>query len=69
MATQTCWTVMRCGKEDSCPAFPGKGFACWNVEGTLCRGQRQGGYLDKIGDCRTKCEFYQGVMVGSIRVV
>lgn len=69
MAAQVCWDIMKCGKHENCPAYPNKGFACWNVEGTLCRGQRQGGYSDKIGECRIKCEFYNGVMSGNIRVV
>jgi hypothetical protein len=69
MEAQRCWNVMKCGKQDDCPAHPDNGFACWNVAGTLCRGQRQGDYGQKIGECRVKCEFYQGVMAGGIRIV
>jgi hypothetical protein len=66
---QMCWDIMKCGKERDCPAYPSMGFSCWSVEGTLCRGTRQGGYSDKIGDCRSSCQYYNGVMVGSIRTV
>jgi hypothetical protein len=69
MEVQRCWTVMNCGMQNNCPAYPDNGFACWNVEGTVCRGQRQGDYGQKIGQCRIHCAFYQGVMAGNIRIV
>ncbi len=69
MAGQTCWEFMKCGKERECPAYPDKGFTCWNVPGTVCRGEIQGGYSDKIGECRTRCDYYNGVMMGSIKQV
>jgi len=68
MAGTTCWQYRKCGKEHQCPAYPERGFTCWTVEGTLCRGERQGNYDQKIGSCRTQCEFYQGVMAGSIKI-
>jgi signal transduction histidine kinase len=54
----SCWEFMKCNKED-CPAY-GKPMLipCWYVEGTLCQGQRQGVYAQKIGDCK-KCKFYK----------
>ena len=69
MAGKNCWEVMKCGAEANCPAYPTRGTICWTVEGTLCRGQKQGSYQEKVGECRTKCEYYNGVMTGSIRVV
>ena len=70
MERVSCWTIIKCGKEDACPAYPDKGAKCWTVEGTLCRELRsQGGYSDKIGECRKKCKFYDGVMMGRIKVV
>jgi methyl-accepting chemotaxis protein len=69
MAGQRCWEVMKCGKEQECPAYPDNGFACWNVPATVCRGQVQGGYSDKIGECRIRCEYYNGVMMGSIKQI
>jgi hypothetical protein len=69
MAGIPCWEYLKCGREKDCPAYPDKGFGCWNVEGTLCRGERQGDYNVKVGSCRKKCEFYNGVMDGSIKVI
>ncbi len=34
------------------------GRACWVISGTLCRGEIQGSFAKKIGNC-TECEFYQ----------
>jgi hypothetical protein len=36
------------------------GRACWAVAGTLCKGQAQGTYAQKLGDC-LRCEFYASV--------
>lgn len=33
------------------------GRVCWGVAGTLCEGEVQGNYADKIGSC-IRCEFY-----------
>ncbi len=63
-----CWDHIECGKEKKCPAYPDHGFNCWDMSGTLCRDERQGDYDQKVGDCRTKCEYYNGVMGGTIRV-
>jgi len=38
------------------------GRACWVVTGTLCDGQTQGSYEEKIHECR-KCAFYNRVEV------
>jgi signal transduction histidine kinase/DNA-binding response OmpR family regulator/HAMP domain-containing protein len=53
-----CWEVKGCGKED-CPSY-GKSdnLRCWEVAGTFCRGEVQGTFAQKLGDCR-KCEVYQ----------
>jgi hypothetical protein len=34
------------------------GRCCWVVTGSLCKGQLQGTYAEKFGDCH-KCEFYE----------
>jgi eukaryotic-like serine/threonine-protein kinase len=34
------------------------GRACWGIAGTLCEGEVQGNYSEKIGDC-VRCEFYR----------
>lgn len=36
------------------------GRACWAIEGTLCGGEVQGTYSQKMGGCM-KCEFYSQV--------
>jgi hypothetical protein len=59
---------MKCGRETDCPAYPDRGFDCWNLEATMCRGERQGAYDEKIGYCRQLCDYYKGVMRGSIRI-
>jgi hypothetical protein len=69
VAALRCWEYLNCGTEKNCPAYPEDGFGCWNVEGTLCRGKRQGDYEAKIGACRLDCTFYNGVMEGKLKVV
>jgi methyl-accepting chemotaxis protein len=68
MAGMKCWEYQKCGKEQECPAHPDHGFSCWTIPGTVCRGERQGTYDQKIGACRTLCGYYTGVMAGTIRV-
>lgn len=36
------------------------GRTCWAVAGTLCGGEVQGTFADKMGNCRT-CDFYNAV--------
>jgi methyl-accepting chemotaxis protein len=68
MAATRCWDHRKCGKEKDCPAYPDQGHSCWNVAGTLCRGEKQGTYGEKIEACREQCDFYAGVMAGTIKV-
>lgn len=39
------------------------GRACWVVAGTMCRGEIQGTFAQKISDC-AQCEFYDYVKSG-----
>ncbi len=64
MSVAPCWEFLNCGKEADCPAHPDHGKKCWEVEGTLCRGERQGNYEQKIGACRTNCAYYKKVIMG-----
>lgn len=73
MATN-CWEQKNCGRIPGgakaaelgvCPAHPDHGRDCWAVAGTLCGGQVQGAFAEKIGNCR-QCDFYKGVMMGEI---
>lgn len=53
----TCWKQLDCHKED-CPAYGMEHARCWLVAGTFCRGQVQGQFAQKLGDCRL-CEVYK----------
>lgn len=61
-----CWDYLKCQTKESCPAFPSRGWECWNVPGTLCSGESQGSYDDKIAQCRGTCDFYHDMMMGKI---
>lgn len=52
----TCWEVKQCDSPD-CPAFGKHHVRCWLLAGTYCRGEVQGTYAQKLGDC-AKCEVY-----------
>jgi hypothetical protein len=57
-----CWEFQKCGTEKSCPAYPIYGRLCFSVKGTLCRGEVQGDYQEKIKRCRTECKFYEKII-------
>ena len=64
MQKQNCWESLNCGKQSECPAYPDHGRECFAVANTLCRGEEQGSYMDKIRDCRSECGYYKLVMAG-----
>ncbi len=41
--------------------------SCWDVGGTLCRGEKQGSPEEKRRDCITLCKFLEGVLGGTIK--
>ena len=73
---QNCWEFKKCGKagkdpETQCPATietsahklnRGKnaGRMCWAVSGTLCNGEIQGAYAEKLLAC-ADCDFRRKV--------
>ena len=59
---QRCWEATRCGREDICPAYPNNGRTCYAVTGTMCRGERQGTFKEKIEKCRSMCGFYKVIL-------
>ena len=59
MGSVNCWEYMDCFREAQCPAFPNNGRVCFSVTGTVCRGEVQGTYQDKIKICRESCDFYR----------
>lgn len=63
MAKLKCWEYRNCPEDvkKQCPAFlENKGRRCWRVNGTLCRGQRQGSIVEKLAEC-LKCDAYQKI--------
>jgi methyl-accepting chemotaxis protein len=61
-----CWEIIKCGRESGCPAYPDHGRDCFAVTATMCRGEKQGSYEEKITKCRELCAFYKGVMEGEL---
>ncbi len=64
-ADVTCWEMKNCppDRRNSCPAYPDQGNQCWVVTGTLCGGQEQGSYREKMANCR-KCDVYKAAHQG-----
>jgi len=57
---QKCWEFMKCPPKvsETCPAVSTHHeTSCWRVRGTLCRGERQGSFADKLDECK-KCGYY-----------
>lgn len=57
-----CWEALNCGRQETCPAYPNNGRTCYAVTGTMCRGEKQGTFIEKIEKCRSLCEFYKEVL-------
>ncbi|MBI4962266.1 MAG: hypothetical protein HY913_03235 [Desulfomonile tiedjei] len=66
MQAQNCWDLLKCGKQVGCPAHPNHGRDCFAVTATMCRGELQGSYDEKIEKCRSLCGFYKGMMDGNL---
>ncbi|MGB6063359.1 MAG: hypothetical protein WBG50_01035 [Desulfomonilaceae bacterium] len=64
MERKNCWEFTKCGREKECPAYPKHGRNCFAVTGSMCRGQKQGTYDEKIAKCRELCAFYKEMMEG-----
>ena len=62
--TEKCWKIQNCPKDvkTSCPAWEFKfGDLCWFVNGTICHGEVQKSWEDKIKICR-KCIVFKKVL-------
>lgn len=66
MGTTQCWEFMNCKDKEKCPAYPDHGRDCWEVPGTLCRGEVQRDAAKKRQDCITLCKFIEGVLGGKL---
>jgi hypothetical protein len=62
-----CWEFRKCGRERGgskaaelgvCSAYPDFGKCCAHVSGTLCGGQVQGTYAEKLRNCMA-CDYYK----------
>jgi methyl-accepting chemotaxis protein len=62
----TCWDMKNCPTErrNDCPAYPELGGQCWKVTSTLCGGQEQGTYREKMANCR-QCNVYEAAHSGA----
>jgi len=59
-----CWVTEKCPKatRQKCPAWEFKsGHFCWFINGTICHGQVQANWHDKMKMCR-KCEVLRSVL-------
>ncbi len=53
-----CWEFKKCGRQQTCPAYPQQGNHCARIAGTLCGGKVQGTFAAKLPNCM-QCDFYQ----------
>ncbi|MEW6185973.1 MAG: two-CW domain-containing protein [Thermodesulfobacteriota bacterium] len=61
---KNCWTLTHCPVERKrkCPAWLFKtGQLCWFITGTLCQGQIQGSWSEKIEQCKT-CSVFKPIL-------
>ena len=52
-----CWEVMQCGRQE-CPSYRNTRNRRWQIEGTFCGGNVQGGFAHKFFNC-TECPTYK----------
>lgn len=53
-----CWEFKKCDYKDTCPVYPLNGRKCAIVLGTLCNGEVQDSYSDKLERC-FKCDYFR----------
>ncbi len=56
-----CWDAMKCSKEfkQKCPAWEFQvGDLCWFINGTICKGEAQKNWREKMKICR-HCEVFE----------
>ena len=68
---KNCWDFKKCKDRTNCSAYKAKaldgihegingGRACWVVAGTMCGGEAQGEFTEKVITCLA-CDFYRHV--------
>ncbi|MBI5409561.1 MAG: diguanylate cyclase [Nitrospirae bacterium] len=58
-----CWEEMNCSNI-RCPSYKSANLRCWQISGTFCKGEPQGEFAKKFGDCQ-KCKVYKKATEGS----
>ncbi|MBD3305200.1 helix-turn-helix domain-containing protein [candidate division KSB3 bacterium] len=59
----SCWTVKHCpeDRKEQCPAWEFQaGRSCWFVNGTICKGELQDNWQEKMKICRS-CEVFKSL--------
>ena len=59
-----CWVVRKCPIETrrNCPAWELKmGHLCWFINGTICQGEVQQDWQEKMALCR-KCDVFKSIL-------
>ena len=62
--TRNCWVIKKCttDQKKKCPAWEfHAGKLCWFINGTICAGQEQQSWREKMEICRD-CEVLQSVL-------
>jgi len=63
-ATKACWTIKKCPKKrkTQCPAYEFQaGRLCWFINGTICEGEVQQNWQEKMKICR-ECEVLKNLL-------
>jgi DNA-binding XRE family transcriptional regulator len=61
---EPCWEIQGCPPEtkEKCPAWEfDSGHLCWFISGTICQGEVQGNWQDKMSICR-KCKVFKSML-------
>lgn len=53
---QKCWETMQCGNPD-CVGYQNDNLKCWELSGTLCKGEVQEDAISKLDNCKN-CKVY-----------
>jgi len=62
---KACWVLKKCPPEQrkQCPAWEFQaGKLCWFISGTICDGDAQKGWTEKMKICRS-CEVFQSILI------
>lgn len=52
-----CWRLTNCDKT-ACPGYENDNLKCWEISGTLCKGEMQTDAISKLENCK-KCKVYK----------